>query len=74
MITKRYEKGMKFLDLETYTARGIDEDGVAVYDQCWECVIYENGANPDEHTVVEFGNEVLAQMFIVQNGWTEQVL
>jgi hypothetical protein len=74
IISKRYEKGQKFLDLVTYTQRSIDEDGLPVIDQCWECFIYENGSDPDEHKFVEFGSEALALMFIKQNGWKEQVL
>ena len=74
MIVARYEKGMRFLDLEKYTAKGIDEDGVAVYDECWEVIIWENGEDANEHNVIEFGNEFMARLFIDQNGWKEQVL
>ena len=74
MILQRYEKGVKFLDLERYQQRSMDEDGCVSTDECWECIIYENGANPDEHQVVEFASEALARMFITQNCWKEQVL
>ncbi len=74
MILKRYEKGQRFLDLERYSQRSLDEDGHVIEDQCWECIIYENGTNPDEHRVVEFGSEALAMLFINQNAWKEQVL
>ncbi len=73
MIIARYEKGRKFLDLEKYHQKSMDEDGCVVTDECWECVIYENSGNPDEHDIVEFGSEVLARMFISQNGWKEQL-
>jgi hypothetical protein len=75
MIVQRFERGNKFLDLCRWEAKGIDEDGVAVYDSCWECVIYENEYDDyDKHKHVEFDNEVLAKMFISTNGWKEQVL
>lgn len=50
------------------------EDGCAVDDECWECVIWENEKNLNEHTTIEFGSEVLARMFISNNAWTLQVL
>jgi hypothetical protein len=75
MIVQRFEKGQKFLDLCKWTAKGIDEDGVAVYDECWECVIYENEpSNFNEHKTVEFDNEMMAKLFITNNLWKEQVL
>jgi hypothetical protein len=72
-IVTRYEKGMKFLDLIRYHMRSMDENGFYVTDECWECCIYENGADANEHDAVEFGNEFMARMFIDQNGWKEQV-
>lgn len=74
MILKRYEKGMRFLDLERYQQRSMDEDGHITTDECWECVIYENGRNANEHHVIEFASEALARMFISMNEWKEQVL
>lgn len=74
MIITRYERGQKFLDLDKHVQRSLDEDGCAIYDECWTCVIYENGADANEHNVVEFGNKDMAIMFISQNGWSEQVL
>ena len=74
MIVSRYERGNKFLDLEQYHQKSVDEDGMMQTDECWECIIYENEADANEHTIVEFGNETLARMFIKQNDWKEQVL
>ena len=75
MIVQRYEKGQKFLDLQRWVARGIDEDGWAVDDECWEVTIWENGhVNPNEHKTIEFGSETLARMYVDMNGWKEQVL
>jgi hypothetical protein len=74
MIVQRYEKGMKFLDLERYQQRSVDEDGRTHIDECWACAIYENDGDMDKHAYVEFGSEVLARMFVTQNGWKEQVL
>ena len=73
-IVTRYEKGMKFLDLIRYHMRSMDENGFYVTDECWECCIWENGSDANEHTIVEFGSETLARMFIANNDWTEQVL
>ena len=75
MIVQRFEKGQKFLDLCKWTAKGIDEDGFAVYDECWEVIIYENEyTDYNEHQNIEFGSEVMARMFVSQNNWVEQVL
>ena len=75
MIITRYEKGQKFLVLVRWVARGLDEDGFAVDDECWEVVIWENTTQkPDEHKTIEFGSEMMARMFIEQNDWKEQVL
>jgi hypothetical protein len=74
VITNRYEKGDKYLDLEKYTARFMDEDGVVTEDECWECVIYPKKGVPSEGQFVEFATEILARMFVVQNEWKEQVL
>lgn len=74
MIVQRYEKGVKFLDLERYQQRSMDENGHIQVDECWACAIYENDGDMDKHAYVEFGNEILARMFIEQNGWKEQVL
>jgi hypothetical protein len=75
MIITRYEKGQKFLDLVRWYARCLDEDGCSVDDECWEVVIWENtSVKPDEHRTIEFGSEMMARMFIEQNGWKEQVL
>lgn len=73
-IVARYEKGQRFLDLIKYTAKSLDEDGVPMYDECWECVIWENDKNPDEHKTLEFDSFEMAEMFINQNVWKEQVL
>ena len=75
MIIARYEKGHKFLDLEKYHQKSMDEDGCVVTDECWACVVYPNeGTKLDDHDYIEFATEVMARMFIVQNGWKEQVL
>jgi hypothetical protein len=74
MITNRYEKGDKYLDLEKYTAVGMDEDGFRVEDECWECRIYSKKDTPSSGDFIEFGNELMARMFIEQNEWKEQVL
>lgn len=74
MITNRYEKGDKFLDLETYSVRYIDEDGTFITEECWECLIYPKKGVPSDGQFVEFASETLARMFVVQNEWKEQVL
>lgn len=72
MILTRYERGVKFLDLDMFRHKSLDEDGCSIYNECWSCVIYENGNSPDQHNVVKFANKDLALMFIIQNGWKEQ--
>lgn len=72
-VIKRYEKGDKYLDVERYQAKSIDEDGCAVYDECWEVTIYGRKETPSQGQFVDFASEVLLQMFIDQNGWKEQV-
>lgn len=75
MIIQRFEKGNKFLDLERYIARGLDDDGCLVEDECWDVVIYDNEyPNFNQHKTIEFANEVLAMMYIRNNQWKEQVL
>lgn len=75
MVVQRFERGNMFLDLNRWVARGLDEDGFAVEDECWEAVIYKNNEiDYNDYKVIEFGNEVLARMFIEQNNWVEQVL
>jgi hypothetical protein len=73
-IVARYEKGQRFLDLIKYTAKSLDEDGRPVYDECWECTIWENGNDANAHKTYEFASFDLAEMFINQNAWKEQVL
>lgn len=74
MIVQRYEKGDKFLDLERYSQRSMDEDGRMHEDECWSCSIYENTTDYHQHAYVEFSHETMARLFIEQNGWKEQVL
>ena len=75
MIVQRFERGQKFLDLQRWVARGIDEDGCAIDDECWEVTVYENtDINPNEQKTIEFASELQARMFITMNGWKEQVL
>jgi hypothetical protein len=52
----------------------MDEDGFEVIDECWECRIYSKKDTPSSGEFVEFGNELMARMFIEQNEWKEQVL
>lgn len=75
MVVQRFERGNMFLDLNRWVTRGLDEDGFAVEDECWEAVIYKNNEiDYNDYKVIEFGSEVLARMFIEQNNWVEQVL
>lgn len=74
MIVQRYEKGIKFLDLERYSQRSMDEDDHVLIEEHWECIVYENGDNPDIHDCHSFASETMARMFIDNNGWKEQVL
>ena len=74
MIVRRYEKADKYLDLERHSQKSLDEDGCAIYDESWECTIYSKKSTPSDGEFVEFGNEMMARMFITQNEWKEQVL
>lgn len=73
-IVQRFEKGQKFLDLIKHQAKSLDEDGCPQYDECWECCIWENEDNPQDHKIVEFASEFLARLYIQSNNWAEQVL
>lgn len=74
MTIRRFERGEEFLDLTHYIAKSIDEDGYAVYDEAWEVSIYSRKAVPSEGQYLDFASEVVAMLFINENGWKEQVL
>ncbi len=75
MIIARYEKGQRFLDLVRYVARGLDDDGCAVDEECWTCEVYSNNESDyNDHRTFEFADETSARIFVNMNDWKEQVL
>lgn len=64
-IYQRFEKGNKFLDLRKFKERGLDGD-------LWDCCIWENGKDLNEHCIVPFSSKGMAMLFITNNGWIEQ--
>lgn len=74
MIVRRYEKADKYLDLERFSQKSLDEDGLPIYDESWECTIYSKKDTPSSGEFVEFASESMAMMFITQNNWTLTVL
>lgn len=74
MIIKRYVRGDKILDLSRFVARGIDEDGFMVEDECFETRIYSKGMNENEGEIKEYPSFMIAELTISANNWKEQVL
>lgn len=72
MISRKYEKIEKYLELYGIEHRGLDDDGLVVTCEAWACCIFDKGATDEEEgRFIEFISETLAMMFITQNNWKE---